>query len=122
MIAAYEAIRALNPDIVISAGTCGGFLRKGLDIGDVVLGLFLYVLCVFLKTSTYTCTLAYVYIDDICIHICIKNKIGTHSCYHDRRIPIPGFTEFGINKQPLFHSSKIVKVCIVFEYHIVYSI
>ena len=43
MLAAYEAIRVLNPDVVISAGTCGGFLRKGLDIGDVILGLHMYI-------------------------------------------------------------------------------
>ena len=47
-----------NTDLVINAGTCGGFKRKGAEIGDV-----------FLTEA---------------------------SANHDRRIPIPGFTEYGI--------------------------
>eukprot|EP00565_Helicotheca_tamesis_P001939 CAMPEP_0185725778 /NCGR_PEP_ID=MMETSP1171-20130828/1949_1 /TAXON_ID=374046 /ORGANISM="Helicotheca tamensis, Strain CCMP826" /LENGTH=256 /DNA_ID=CAMNT_0028393985 /DNA_START=89 /DNA_END=859 /DNA_ORIENTATION=- len=46
------------PDLLINAGTCGGFRRKGAEIGDV-----------FLTTA-------------------VAN--------HDRRIPIPGFTDYGI--------------------------
>ena len=63
-MATYESIRVLNPDVVITAGTCGGFKAKGLEIGDVVL--------------------------------------GTHSAFHDRRIQIPGFLEFGVSKEELF--------------------
>lgn len=47
-------------DLLINAGTCGGFQRKGAEIGDV-----------FLTTA-------------------VAN--------HDRRIPIPGFTDYGIGK------------------------
>lgn len=37
-LAAYEALRLLSPDLVINAGTCGGFSDKGCKIGDVYIG------------------------------------------------------------------------------------
>jgi nucleoside phosphorylase len=55
-IAKYDG----SVDLVLNAGTCGGFKRKGAAIADV-----------FLTTG-------------------VAN--------HDRRIPIPGFTEYGIGK------------------------
>lgn len=54
----FLAINQIHPDIVINAGTAGGFKRKTAAIGDCFL--------------------------------------STHVKYHDRRIPIPGFTEYGI--------------------------
>lgn len=36
-IAAWETIRLIKPDIIISAGTAGGFKARGANIGDVVL-------------------------------------------------------------------------------------
>ena len=54
----FLAINQVHPDIVINAGTAGGFKRKTATIGDC-----------FLSTT-------------------VK--------FHDRRIPIPGFTEYGI--------------------------
>ncbi|WP_422135529.1 hypothetical protein [Endozoicomonas sp. ALD040] len=37
-LAAYEALRLLSPDLVINAGTCGGFSDKGCKVGDVYIG------------------------------------------------------------------------------------
>jgi 5'-methylthioadenosine nucleosidase len=56
-IATFVAINQFKPDLVINAGTAGGFRRKGATIG-----------------AAYLCS-----------------KV----CNHDRRIPIPGFTEYG---------------------------
>lgn len=56
-IAAFSTINQLKPDIVINAGTAGGYKSKGANIGDV-----------FVATKIY---------------------------HHDRRIPIPGFAEYG---------------------------
>jgi Phosphorylase superfamily len=56
-LATFLAVNQLRPDLVINAGTAGGFKRKGAAIGD-----------------PFICSL-------------MKN--------HDRRIPIPGFTEYG---------------------------
>eukprot|EP00555_Chaetoceros_dichaeta_P002623 CAMPEP_0198249672 /NCGR_PEP_ID=MMETSP1447-20131203/1121_1 /TAXON_ID=420782 /ORGANISM="Chaetoceros dichaeta, Strain CCMP1751" /LENGTH=236 /DNA_ID=CAMNT_0043934357 /DNA_START=154 /DNA_END=864 /DNA_ORIENTATION=- len=63
--AAMAAFLALNKldgkaDLLINAGTCGGFKRKGAEIGDVYL--------------------------------------TTAAANHDRRIPIPDFTSYGIGK------------------------
>ncbi|CAA0816787.1 5-methylthioadenosine/S-adenosylhomocysteine nucleosidase 1 [Striga hermonthica] len=33
----YASIQALHPDLIINAGTCGGFKEKGASIGDVFL-------------------------------------------------------------------------------------
>jgi 5'-methylthioadenosine nucleosidase len=47
-------------DLLINAGTCGGFQRKGAEIGNVYL--------------------------------------TTAVAHHDRRIPIPGFVDYGVGK------------------------
>lgn len=73
-LSTYLAINQLNPDLIINAGTAGGFKAKGASIGD-----------------------AY-----ICSHM--KN--------HDRRIPIPGFTEYGTGSYTAFPSPNIIKVSI----------
>mmetsp|Transcript_43100 Transcript_43100/g.85555 ORF Transcript_43100/g.85555 Transcript_43100/m.85555 type:complete len:249 (+) Transcript_43100:54-800(+) len=62
-LSAFYAINEVKPDLVINAGTAGGFKRVGAAIGDAFI--------------TTTCA------------------------HHDRRIPIPGFTEYGIGN----HSS-----------------
>lgn len=36
-MASFLALQKASPDLVINAGTCGGFRRKGADIGDVFL-------------------------------------------------------------------------------------
>lgn len=60
-MATYLALsKAVDADILINAGTCGGFKRKGAAIGDV-----------FLTTGV---------------------------AHHDRRIPIPAFTPYGIGR------------------------
>eukprot|EP00884_Botryococcus_braunii_P016712 jgi/Botrbrau1/3724/Bobra.0363s0009.1 len=56
-LTAYLAAQEFRPDLVISAGTAGGFGSKGAAIGDVFL--------------------------------------ATGFANHDRRIPIPGFLEYG---------------------------
>lgn len=62
-LAAYLTISKLKPDLLINAGTAGGFGEKGSSIGDV--------------------------------YIC-NNSFK----YHDRRIPIPGFAEYGVGSYP----------------------
>lgn len=62
-LAAYAAIDKFNPDLLINAGTAGGFKEKGADIGTVYI-------------------------------------INDRFSYHDRRIPIPGFQEYGIGGYP----------------------
>ncbi|CAM9236345.1 unnamed protein product, partial [Phaeothamnion confervicola] len=57
-LSAWLALEAFRPDLVINAGTAGGFRRKGAAIGDV-------------------------FVSDGIMN-------------HDRRIPIPGWTEWGL--------------------------
>lgn len=56
-IATFSSVAQLNPDLIINAGTAGGYAAKTANIGDVF--------------------------------------IGTDIRHHDRRIPIPGFDEYG---------------------------
>ncbi len=56
-LSTYLAVNTLDPDLIVNAGTAGGFKGKGAEIGDVFL--------------------------------------ATKLKHHDRRIPIPGFTEYG---------------------------
>jgi len=58
-LSAYLAIETFKPDLIINAGTAGGFKSKGADIGDVYIG---------------------------------SDSIR----FHDRRIPIPGFSAYGV--------------------------
>ncbi|KEQ18147.1 phosphorylase family protein [Endozoicomonas numazuensis] len=37
-LATYEALRLFSPDLIINAGTCGGFSDHGCKIGDVYMG------------------------------------------------------------------------------------
>ena len=57
-LCAYEILKTHEPDVLINAGTAGGFREKGARIGDVFL------------------------VDEV--------------KYHDRRIPIPTFTKYGV--------------------------
>ena len=59
-LTAFAAINAVKPDLVINAGTCGGFKAVGGAIGDVY--------------------------------------VSTSVANHDRRIQLPGFTEYGVGK------------------------
>lgn len=70
-MAAMLAIQQFKPDLVINAGTAGGFSRVGGKVGD-----------------------AY---------------IGTRYCNHDRRIPIPGFSEYGIGSYEAQAYPKLVQ-------------
>ncbi|MCM2323413.1 MAG: 5'-methylthioadenosine nucleosidase [Oligoflexia bacterium] len=60
---AYLTLRGFRPELCISAGTAGGFIRCGGALGDV-------------------------YVSD------------RPFCFHDRRIPIPGFDQYGIGSYP----------------------
>jgi nucleoside phosphorylase len=71
-LSTFLAINQLKPDLVISAGTAGGFRRKGASIGDVF--------------------------------------VSTKVAFHDRRIPIPGFTEYGIGDYASLAVPQLVKV------------
>ncbi|MFI4956524.1 MAG: hypothetical protein ACHQAX_04885 [Gammaproteobacteria bacterium] len=57
-VTSYSAILNLQPDMIINAGTAGGFQRKGGDIGNVY--------------------------------------IASEVKYHDRRIPLDNFEEYGV--------------------------
>ena len=60
-MATFLALQKLtDTDVLINAGTCGGFRRKGAEIGDVF--------------------------------------VTTAVAHHDRRIPIPQFTEYGVGR------------------------
>lgn len=61
---AYVTIRNFQPDLLINAGTAGGFVEKGAQIGDV-----------YLSTEAFR--------------------------FHDRRIAIPGFNQYGIGHYPV---------------------
>ena len=67
---AYLIAKELKPDIVINAGTAGGFKSRGADIGTVY--------------------------------------INTTIVFHDRRIPIPGFDEYGIGNYPAVQTKKLI--------------
>ena len=74
IIAAVSALVAINqfkPDLIINAGTAGGFNRCGGAIGDA-------------------------YISTAC-----KN--------HDRRIPIPGFQEYGVGSYVSHPTKNLVE-------------
>lgn len=62
-LSAFLALKQLQPDLLINAGTAGGFKAKGAEMGDIYL----------------------------------SQKI----CFHDRRIEIPGFKEYGIGDYPV---------------------
>lgn len=57
-LTAYLAMEAFKPDLVLTAGTAGGFAAQGGAVGDVY--------------------------------------VSSSAMNHDRRIPIPGFREYGI--------------------------
>lgn len=67
----YLAIDAFQPDVVISAGTAGGFAARG-------------------------ATIASIFVSTACVN-------------HDRRIPLPGFDEFGLGKADTHNCSKLVE-------------
>lgn len=71
-LAAFYSIHETSPDIVINAGTAGGFKRQGAAIGDA-------------------------YISTKCSH-------------HDRRIPIPGFLEYGKGDHDCVPCKNLVEV------------
>lgn len=67
----HLGIAQFKPDLLINAGTAGGFKSKGGAIGDVYL--------------------------------------SSQASNHDRRIPIPGFTEYGIGSYTSFPVEHIAK-------------
>lgn len=67
----YASIQALKPDLIINAGTAGGFKAKGACIGDVY--------------------------------------IASDLAFHDRRIPIPVFDQYGVGLRQAFSTPSLLK-------------
>lgn len=67
----FASIQALQPDLIINAGTAGGFKVKGACIGDVFL--------------------------------------ASDVAFHDRRIPIPVFDQYGIGARQTFPTPNLLK-------------
>lgn len=63
-LAAWLAVERCAPDLLLNAGTAGGFAARGAEIGDVYVS-------------------------------------GGSIRFHDRRIPLPGFREYGIGAYPV---------------------
>ena len=70
-LATYLTVTTLKPDLVITAGTAGGFQRQGGVIGDVYL--------------------------------------ASGICHHDRRIPLPGFDNYGFGSHCAAKSINLAK-------------
>ena len=62
-LTSYLICRRFKPDLLVNAGTCGGFQRAGASVGDIFLA-------------------------------------GRDFLFHDRRIPLPRFDEFGVGRIP----------------------
>ena len=62
-----------TPDLLINAGTCGGFESRGGKVGGLYLGAKAFL-------------------------------------FHGRRIPLPGFQEFGIGRIPALPAAEVAKV------------
>ena len=62
-LATFAAINSVQAEIVISAGTCGGFIKMGGSIGEVI--------------------------------------IANRCVFHDHRIPLEGFEEYGFGDFPV---------------------
>jgi 5'-methylthioadenosine nucleosidase len=71
-LATFLAVNQLKPDLLINAGTAGGFRRKGAAIGDAF----------------------------------ICNGLRNH----DRRIPIPGYTEYGVGDRTALSCPNLIEV------------
>ncbi|CAA7391331.1 unnamed protein product [Spirodela intermedia] len=67
----YSSIQALRPDLIINAGTAGGFKAKGASIADVYL--------------------------------------ASEVAFHDRRIPIPVFDQYGVGARKTFSTPNLVR-------------
>jgi len=61
---AYVTATSFSPDLLVTAGTAGGWLAKGAEIGDVYLS-------------------------------------GSPLVFHDRRVPLPGFEDYGHGRYPV---------------------
>jgi 5'-methylthioadenosine nucleosidase len=71
-LGAHLGIEKFSPNMVINAGTAGGFLHDGASVGDVYLS-----------------------------HPIV--------CFHDRRINLPNFKEYGIGNYPCYPSTNLAK-------------
>jgi 5'-methylthioadenosine/S-adenosylhomocysteine nucleosidase len=67
---AYVLCRDYSPNLIVNAGTAGGFQKHGAQIGDI-----------YLSSDSFR--------------------------YHDHRIPIPGFEEYGIGSYPTLDVSDL---------------
>ena len=80
-LSTFLAVHQLKPDLIINAGTAGGFQKKGAMIGD--------------------------------------SFICSQMANHDRRIPIPGFTDYGTGCYDAFPTPNIILVSITCQYRII---
>ena len=71
-LSTYFAIRKTNPSIVISAGTCGGFISRKGFIGEIIL--------------------------------------ANRCVFHDRRIPLDGFRDYGVGDFPVVDLNTVAEV------------
>ena len=71
-LCAYVHCKTYSPELLINAGTAGGFRKHGGKIGDI-----------YLSAGAF--------------------------CFHDHRIPIPGFEQYGIGSFPTLDVSKLAK-------------
>ncbi len=69
---AYVVAERFSPELMITAGTAGGWIQRGAEIGDV-------------------------YVSD------------QKFVHHDRRIAIPGFTEYGIGSYPAVPAGALAR-------------
>lgn len=68
-VSSYICCSQLQPDLIISLGTCGATSQQNFQIGDVVVGCEYYL-------------------------------------FHDRRIPLPSFEQYGLGLYPTYSHAK----------------
>lgn len=69
-LSSYLAIEHFDPDLIVNAGTAGGFKRLGSEVGDVYVS---------------------------------SERVE----FHDRRIPIPGYDEYGRGSYPVVNVGRL---------------
>ena len=72
-LGAQSLVRRFEPDLLINAGTCGGFKERGAKIGSIYVGSRAFL-------------------------------------FHDHRIPLAGFREFGIGRIPARRPDWVLEV------------
>lgn len=120
-LSTYLAIQAINPDLVISAGTAGGF--KAQVIGFEAISITFVSLSFLFKGSSarnrFSPSTKHCHKCDYSQGAAIGDIfLSSSTINHDRRIPIPGFDKYGIgqhhsNPSPLMQSELGFKLGVV---------